>query len=183
MANASGKTQHSEVGGHNDPQPKMQKTADNLAVKYNVSSKTIKRDSKGADAIDAIGIASPEAKRMILDNEVKIDKKELIGIADMSDDIIAEIAAAIEAGIYEKKKPEANADTATATAEHSPGEYSPGASVPADPLQREMVINRLEDDYSYYSGLKKNIRRTGTAEIKAALRAYIDMLEELYREL
>ena len=164
--------------GQNDPFQGT--TAGRLAKKYNISSKTIKRDSKGADAIDAIGEASPEAKRMILDNEVKIDKKDLIGMAAMTVDEIAEIAAAIEAGTYEKKKPEAAADTEAATAGNSPGVYAPSAIVPAAPTQRDTVISRLNDDFAYYSGLRKIIERTDTAEIKAALRSFIGMLEELY---
>jgi len=43
-SNPTGRNQHSEVGGQNDPQPK---TADRLAKEYNVSPATISLRKKG----------------------------------------------------------------------------------------------------------------------------------------
>jgi predicted DNA-binding transcriptional regulator YafY len=45
---------------------KTQRTVERLADQYKVSRATIERDAKVADAINAIGETSPEAKRMNL---------------------------------------------------------------------------------------------------------------------
>ena len=78
ITNSGGKNQYSEVDYHNDNQPrKIKTTAKRLAEQYNVSPITIIRDAKVAEAIDAIGEVSHEAKMKILSSEAIIDKKEL----------------------------------------------------------------------------------------------------------
>ena len=72
MINKSGKNQYSEVGRHNDDQPKTQRTVARLSEKYRVSPKTIERDAKASKAIDAIGQASSEARRKLLSSEVLV---------------------------------------------------------------------------------------------------------------
>ena len=94
------------AGSHNDYEQKSKRTVEQLSEHYKVSPPTIQRDAKASEGTEAIGEASAEAMRMILAEEVKIDKKDLIAIAAMSKEEIAEIARQIEEGEYEKKKPE-----------------------------------------------------------------------------
>ena len=93
-------------------------TATQLSSQYNVSAKTVRRDEKSAIAIDNIGSTSPEARRMILEGDLKIEKQELLRISDLPVGEIAEIAAQIEDGTYEKKKPES-----PETSNSNPGDH------------------------------------------------------------
>ena len=186
----------------NGDSPINKRTVEKLANQYNVSKNTIGRDAKGADAIDAIGEASPEAKRMIIDSEVRIDKKDLLGMADMSSEEIAEIAARIENGTYEKKKagsapegteqsPETASATEPASTVLSPGlaqnpapEYTPaGTARPVDSLISGLrplnaIIIGISDLFS--AELPTVVTSTDKALLKTEIRAYINMLEELY---
>ena len=74
-----------------------------LAAQYKVSRDTIIRDSKVSEAIDAIGATSPEVKRMILEGEVTIKKKDLSALTSMMSEDIDTIAVKIEEGTYDKK--------------------------------------------------------------------------------
>jgi len=49
-------------------------TANKLAEKYNLSKRTIERDSKLADALTVLGEVSPEAKLSILSGETKVSR-------------------------------------------------------------------------------------------------------------
>jgi hypothetical protein len=143
-------------------------TANRLANQYNVSRDTIIRDAKVAESLESIGEVSPEAKRMILSGEVKINKKELEAIASGSKEEIAEIALEIEEGRYEKKK-------AASPAGSGVDLTHPEAQPP------QVVVSSITDDFS--AELRKLVKSGDTAELKTALRSYIDMLEDLYRRM
>ena len=161
IKNSGGKNQYSsqnEVKSHNETKPKDQSTATRLANKYNVSRNTIIRDSKVAEAIDAIGEISPEAKRKILSGEANIDKKELSTLPAMTNKEIEEAAVKIAEGTYARGKHERETD---------------GSQV-AD-------AGKIAD--SVYSELRKLTADGGRAELKTVLRACIDRLEEIYRNI
>ncbi|MCL1872820.1 MAG: hypothetical protein FWF85_01745 [Clostridiales bacterium] len=139
--------------------PKNQSTAKRLSEKYRVSPRTIDRDAKLAAAIDAIGEKSPEAKRKILSGELMINKGDLERMAYGSQEEIFELAARIEEGTYKKENLKEPVD------------------IP--PLETE-IIKMAE---SFYSGLRKLTKSSDNTEIKAVLRAHIDQLEELYRQM
>jgi len=143
--------------GQNDHQ--HESTARNLSEQYRVSPKTIMRDAKVAEAIDAIGEKSPEAKRKILSGEAIINKKYLETLASKSNEEISELAAMIEDGTYEKIKPEAQAG------------------------MKEVDAEFIKIAESFYSGLRKITKNSTNTEIKTVLRAHIDKLEELYRQM
>ena len=164
VSNETGKNQYSEVGGQNDHQPKLDKTSDRLADKYKVSPKTIRRDAKVAEAIDIIGETSPEAKKMILSGEAKISKKDLEELSSKPKEELAEIAAGIEDGTYEKGGPEA-----PAAAEKN--------SLP--PL--DTMIDKIAGEF--FTELKKLVVRGDKTETKSALRSFIAMLEDLYSQI
>ena len=73
IKNQDGLNQYTEVCGQNDHKPPVRRTAQILAEQYNVSPKTIQRDSQLLDAIMAIGEVSLEAKRKILSGRGRSD--------------------------------------------------------------------------------------------------------------
>ena len=80
LKNEGGRNQFSErneVKVQKEPKPLDNSTATRLAAQYNVSRSTIKRDSQLADAISAIGITSPAAKRDILAGKARVSRKKL----------------------------------------------------------------------------------------------------------
>ena len=172
VTNPDGKNQYSEVEGQNVPQPQEQSTAGRLADQYHVSSKTIKRDAKLAEAIETIGETSPSAKRMILSGEVSISKKELERLSSMSGGELSEIALEIEEGAYEKRKPE------TAGTAESGGV---SGSVFAGTQAFDAVISKIAD--AFYAELRKLAKKDDVAGLKTALRSHIETLEDLYRQI
>ena len=147
-------------------------TASLLANQYNVSRDTIIRDSKVSKAIDAIGEASPEAKRMILAGEVTMKKKDLSTLASMMSEDIDIIAAQIEEGAYSKKDLAPQAPTKPQTPLES-------ALAGVQPLTvaigkvTALIQNALPD-------IRKKADKT---KLQATLRLCIDTLEELYSSI
>ena len=142
-----------------------------LAGQYRVSPKTIGRDAKTAEAIDAIGATSPDAKRMILSGEVAIDKMALQELVFKPKEEIDEIAAAIETSAYEKVKPAVQAPN---------GQGKPTELFYAGIRALTSAISKLSDDFA---GLPGATGESDRAEMKAALRVAVDMLEDLYIQI
>ena len=159
---------HQVKNYHNDSFQKS--TARRLAEQYKVSPITIMRDAKVASAIDAIGEASPEARRRILSGESPLDKKALQGLAAKPKEEIAKIAEMIEGGSYAKQglKPERPEN----------GREPGSASYAVQQLAEE--AKRLSD--SFQAELRKLIDKDDEKAAKAALRLFIKQLEDLYRE-
>ena len=174
VGNNSGRNQHNVEFTQNGEIPKFQSTVTRLADQYKVSKNTIGRDAKIAEAIEAIGLISPEAKQKILTGEVKIDKKVLERLASAAAEEVAELAASIVDGAYEKRKPENPATP-------EPGLIDDGIFDGEQPL--DMVISRISRDIAFYSGLRNRVSGGGTSELKSALRSYIDILEDLYEQM
>lgn len=155
------------INDHNDHLSET--TAKRLGRQYKVAQITIRRDAKASEATDAIGSVSPEAKRMILSEEVKIDKKTLEALASATKDEIAEIASKIEDGTFEKKKPESDA--------------APKPDTPVDSLLIGMqpldkAIIKVTSNFT--AGLQEIRKKADRTKLQKALRAYINTLEELY---
>jgi len=108
VTNQSGANQHVEVGSQNDYQPPRRRTVQILAVQYNVSPKTIQRDSQLSDAIMAIGKVSPEAKRKILSGMGNISRQRLQELASATEEEIKYTAERILDGTYERRQPRAS---------------------------------------------------------------------------
>ena len=170
--NRSGVNQYSEVGGQNVTQPKSQSTARKLAEQYNVSSRTIKRDAQLANAINKIGETSPETKMDILSGKTRISRKLLKELTGDSQADIKEIVTQISDGAFESKRPGAgtaddgNINHITDTDTMQPWEEN--FAKMTDEFRQILRIHAKSDD---------------TASIQSALRQYIDMLEDLYRDI
>ncbi|MCL1847744.1 MAG: hypothetical protein FWF91_07270 [Coriobacteriia bacterium] len=172
----------------NDDKQKVQRTVTRLSEQYRVSPKTIERDAKTAQAIDAIGDASPEAKRMILSGEVTINKKDLQELLTKSPEQIAQIAANIEGGTYDK-------DAAMLFSSPTPGPEGltvPGLSAPSGPGSAPPTATAKARTQALGAALKTitaDFQKDwyacagsyNTAGMKAALRIHIDRLEDCYQ--
>ena len=144
-------------------------TANRLAKKYRVSSKTIMRDAMTATAIETIGEISPPAKKMILSGEVGFDKGKLGSLPGRPRKEIEAVAASIENGTYEKQK---NAPA------QPPNSGRPADSILAEIHSLQLSINKLTD---LFPALPKNRNGADRDELKTELRSCIDQLENLYR--
>ena len=198
IKNESGANQYKEVKSQNGTKPQNQSTATRLADQYNVSRNTINRDAKIAEAIDAIGESSPEAKRMILSGEIKLSKKELEALSDMTNNELAEIALEIEGGTYEKRKSDTGATVEAdgvsggganpifdATGDSTVSIFArPGGSsgsMLSGTQSFDTAIGKIAE--AFYAELRKLAEKDDAAGLKTALRSHIDMLEDLYRQM
>ena len=154
---------------HSDTYEKS--TARRLAEQYKVSLRTITRDAKVAEAIDAIGEVSPEAKRKILSGEAPIDKKVLQGLSAKPTEEITELAKKIDAGSYERPKPN--------TTKPEGGEDS-GSGSAAAPQLTEAIANL---SVGFHAGFRKHMGSGDIKAAKTAMRSYIKQLQSFYREL
>jgi len=176
--------------GHNDPF--QSSTAGRLSGQYRVSPKTIKRDAKVSETLDIIGEASPEAKRKILSGEISIDKKVLEALSSAPKEDIHEFAARIEDGTYEKKRP-VTGDSEGNTWVGTTADSGAWITTPIGPPREdgnpgfdrmrpfETAIAKITDELLFE--IRKTTSPNDTAELKTALRSYISMLEDLYRQL
>lgn len=163
---------------------------------YRVSRNTIHRDGKIADAIDAIGAVSPEAKRMLLSGELMLTKKELTELSYMSDEDLKSIALQIEEGKYEKRKPEPQ--TAQENSQIAQGNALPprenaqtaqGNALPPQPVynvlagisQLDLAVSQVSDSLAAW--LPKITGKKDKAQLRTALRSSIDTLEDWYTRI
>ena len=82
-------------------QPKKS-TAKRLADQYNVSTRTIMRDSSVAQVIDTLGGIATESRRMILAGKAPISRNELEGLSRAPKDELRKVARDIVEGTYTK---------------------------------------------------------------------------------
>ena len=136
------------------------KTAVKLAEKYNVSPRTIERDSKLAEALIVLGEVSPEAKLSILSGETRVTRAELDAMLVGSEETVTEIAESIENGTFAERRVD-NANANEKTLDTAFGRLS------------ELIKKEL-------TGLSKTYT---PKEVKTALRSHITALEEIYKQI
>ena len=146
-------------------------TAGRLAEQYNVSRNTILRDTKLADAIEAIGVISPEAQRKILSGEVAINKNKLEAMLSGERDEIEAIAAEIEEGTYKRRAPS------------MPAPPEKGESDDAAFAKKRELETLIRKTMNGLCSVLRNPQNSGMEEFKTALRPSIDMLEDIYKKL
>ena len=145
-------------------------TKGQLADQYKVSKNTILRDAKLSESIDAIGEASPEAKRQILAGEISINKNTLGGISALPAEEVESLANKIESGEYDKKQGKINAET-------EPSEDSYLEMLRRFETEIAKITERL------FANLRKRAKNSEPVKLKTSLRMYIDMLEKLYERM
>jgi len=132
-------------------------TAEKLAEKYNVSRRTIQRDSKLADALVALGEASPQAKLSVLSGETKITRAQLNAMLTGYDDAVADMVESIENGTFAERRVNTNSRT-----------LDSAFLKISDLIRRE--LNGLSKTYT-------------PDEVKSALKSHIASLEAIYEQI
>ena len=195
IKNKDGKNQFwkdEEVIRHNDVKPKNQTTAERISGQYNVSPSTIDRDAKIAKGLERISEISPEAERIILSEEVKIDKKVLAALLSLSEEEIEDFAMAVENGTYEKSKSEATQPDQEKHGDSSTSAYTdpaaPAYPSSSDTYGSESPASQLSDAILRFiaNGVYTELRehsRNDTQVLKVSLRSCIDILEGMYSRL
>ena len=181
VTNLSGRNQFSEVDVQVEHQPPSQSTASRLAEQYNVSPMTIRRDAQVSNAINAIGEVSPEAKRKILSGEANISRRRLQELSSGSEEEIVETAGKIKDGTHERRiSTGQGADAASGRAVSAfDSDFSSGfGSNIDDILTFEALIRKVTDNIN--AGQRSDSGNDKSAELKTALRSFIDTLENLY---
>jgi ParB-like chromosome segregation protein Spo0J len=160
VSNKTGINRQKLVEAQNGLQPK-QSTSERLAGEYNVSKNTIKRDAQLAEAIEAIGESSPEAKREILSGTANISRTRLQELAASgTEDEIKSIAESLEQGTYEKPKKS------------------------SDDVFRSILAalnGAIAKMAEAYTAQMQTSSADEAAQMKTALRGHIKKLEDLYR--
>jgi len=171
--------------GHNDLFHST--TATRIAEQYHVSAKTIQRDAKVAQAIEAIGDISHEAKLKILSGEVDLDKQGLRELSSKTSDELGGIAKAIEQGTYEKAKPQ-KSEPEAAKPPRSTNEKDVATSAAShldthqlDAQQLDAALTREEGDFKL--AWQQRMADKEKAGLKPLLRSHIDKLEKLYASM
>ena len=178
--NPGGKNQYTELFHHSDGKPKVLSTARRLGEQYRVSSSTIERDAKVAEAIDAIGETSPDAKRKILSGEVSLSKKDLHKLSTGTQQDILEVAAKVEEGTFVRRQTEKVVPEVVVVDEvRDPEPWDPGGLDSVGSVNANII--------SFTDGLYADLRWvasvTDAPGFKTAMRAYIDRLEDIYRRM
>jgi len=163
-----------------DGKQKSLNTAKEVGKRFNVSSATIERDSRVANALTAIAEVSPDAKRKILSGEIPVDRNKLQKLSKSSKTELEDVVAQIDAGIYNRydyrgKKPE----TQEQSKNDSSGKF---------PIQNQTEEPYIDTIVSFISGnlnmtLKLLPRDCGVSELKSSLKTFINSLDELYNSL
>ena len=179
ITNINGNNQYNVVGDQNDHQPRGEKTAQRLAKQYNVSEPTIRRDEKFADAVNAIGESSPEAKRNILSGQACITRKQLRELMIGDEEHLVETAKKIEEGTFERPKPERTKQNNESDSE-SQNTHNPNAPDAATHPMHAIIFKETED---FSAVLQKLNSDTKALQLKTTLRSHIDILESLYLQL
>lgn len=175
-----GDNQHTmpERVGHNVP-PK--RTSEVLAEEYKVDEKTIRRDAKYAEAVDAIAKnAGQAAKQSILSGELKATKQEVVQLAALPKE---EQKAAIESGsIKEHVRQQAIKGLPDGPTPHQEARESPARRWAAS-LHKLYVLLNSTRDLGGIAKLAKNWASDARGEYLVELKRIVGELNKWIRIL
>jgi len=153
-------------------------TAREVGKRFSVSSATIERDAKVAEALTVIAEISPEAKEKILSGEVAVDRSKLQRLSKASKDEIIEVVNQINTGTYDrndyriKKTPE-NIEKQRYDLHVQAVQFES-----ADNHNLNTIINEINNEINItINSLSPNSNIT---ELKQALKTLIESLEKIF---
>jgi len=162
VRNESGKNQYNEVSAQNEHKPLNdeinKRTAARLADKYNVSSATIRRDAQVANAINTIGVTSPEIKKDILSGKIQISRRQLQELSGGTEAAVSNVVSQITEGTFEGRR-----------------------RAVTDIHPWEVQFTKMTDDFRFL--MRSYAKADDATSVKSALRQYIGMLEEMYNSI
>jgi len=144
-------------------------TAARLSDVYNVSPKTIQRDARIAETIDAIGDISSDAKKKILSGKGQISRIRLEELSSVTSDELSETIDSILDGTHQRHRRRVGAYEPDKIGGDASGKSSASLMV---------LVSKLLDDFN--DGIKSLNNKEDPEEVKPAIRSLIDLLEELY---
>ena len=180
VSNAEGRNQHKEVDAHNGHQPKNLSTSERLAIQYNVSRNTIRRDAQLANALIAIGEVSPEIKLDILTGRLHISNKQLHELASGTGEDIQILIEQVEAGTFVSRAPAGTQDENGEPVDYAEPDEQTHHDY-SDMRPWEQSFTKMTDDFRQV--LRTHAKMDDTKSAKSALRDYINMLEDLYKNI
>ena len=154
-------------------------TANRLAEHYNVARNTIKRNAKLAEALTAIGEISPDIKRKILHGEIHISKSRLEALSSAPKEEIEAVALEMEAGEFIGRAPRNSKQPKDSVG----GGSGSGAELDSALPEIRRLSAIISDFAADFNTMFLKLNSGDSAELKPVLRAYIDKLEELYRDI
>ena len=146
-------------------------TAKRIADRYNVSRATIARDAQITNALNKIGEKSPETKTDILSGYTRVSRKRLQELASGTEDDVSAVLEQIADGTFKNRRSGAGAQS----------EDIGGFSLDGDVDMRPWEIQFASMTEEFRQVLRGHARSDDTDAVKAALRQYIGMLEDLYQ--
>ena len=147
-------------------------TARRLAETYNVSPMTIRRDAQVANAISAIGEVSPDIKMDILSGKTRVSRVQLKELAAGTKEDVSAVISQIEEGTFKSRR----------SGLQLPGDDVGGSANVSDETDMqpwELQFVKMTDEFR--QSLRGHAKIADTGAVKATIRQYIDMLEELYQ--
>jgi len=162
----------------NDPKAQnepleQRSTAGRLAEHYSVSRNTIKRNSKLAAGLTAIGKINSDVQRQILSGEVRVSKNSLEALANASEREVRTFVREIEDGTLVSRVPRDSANVNSAPNMNSD-------SILPELRQLNDIISGFASEFN---SMFQKINSGDSASLKDVLRSYINQLEELYGSL
>ena len=149
--------------------------ANQLAEHYKVSSKTINRNSKMAEALGKIGEASPDALKKILSEEVPINLTKLQSLHSASSEDITKLAHDIDSGAYDRKQLRAEAKAQA---------QERADRIAAAILPEIRELNHIISGFAKsFDNMLSEISAGDSAHLKPVIRSFIDQLEDLYKTI
>ena len=178
-------------------------TAAEVGKRFKVSSATIARDGKVADAINAIAKVSIEAKQKILSGEVPIDRSKLQRLSKASGDELKKVVKQINSGTYNRSEHRVSkaADTSheKGNASNTVQQLTPGTNPyinnDSENAADNGIITGDFDETAYVDTMVSLItgnlntvvqtlnNDSGVRELKMSLRTLINSLEEMYNNI
>ena len=152
-------------------------TANRLGEHYKVSNRTIIRNAKLAETLNLIGEISPDIKRKILHGEIQISKSRLEALSSAPKEEIEAVALEMEAGEFLGRAPRNSKQPKDSVSDKS------GAALDSALPEIRRLSAIISDFAADFNTMFLKLNSGDSAELKPVLRAYIDKLEELYRDI
>ena len=148
-------------------------TAGRLAEQYNVSRDTIKRNSRLAKGLTAIGKVNPDIKKQILSGDLRIGKNRLEALANASEQEVRAVVREIEAGTFVSRAPRGSANA----------DLSPDMSSDSILPELRQLNNIISSFAGEFNSMFEQLNSGNSTELKPVIRTFINQLEELYGSL
>ena len=148
-------------------------TSGRLAEHYNVSPDTIRRNSKLAAGLTAIGEVNPDVKKQILSGDIRVSKNRLEALSNASEQEVRAVVREIEDGVFVSRAPRGSTNVDLTPAMNSD-------SILPELRQLNNIISSFAGEFN---SMFQQLNSGNSAELKPVIRTFINQLEDLYGRL